>query len=71
MGSEAPMMEMRPVEEIPVAAGELVALEPGGYHIMLLDLGEPLEVGDQFEVTLTFEQAGELDVTVEVRESAP
>lgn len=65
------MMEMRPVDEIAIPAGETVALEPGGYHIMLVELAEPLEVGDEIELTLTFEEAGEVVVTAEVRETAP
>jgi hypothetical protein len=74
MGMEstgAGMMEMREVDEIPVPAGETVALEPGGYHIMLLDLAEPLELGGEIDVTLVFEEAGEIVVTAEIRESAP
>lgn len=65
------MMEMRPVDEIAIPAGETVALEPGGYHIMLVELAEPLEVGDEIELTLTFEEAGDVVVTAEVRETAP
>lgn len=65
------MMTMRPVDRIPVAAGDSVALEPGGYHVMLLDLVAPLEVGSTIEVTLTFEEAGEQVVTVDVRDTAP
>ena len=65
------MMQMVPVDEIPVPAGETVALEPGGYHIMLLDLAAPLEVGDTIEVTLTFETAGEMVLEAEVRDTAP
>ena len=61
-------MTMQEVESIPLPAGETVKLEPGGYHIMLLDLAEPLEEGMEFELTLTFEQAGELTVTVTVGE---
>lgn len=57
------MMHMRAVEEIPVPAGGTAVLEPGGYHVMLLDLAAPLEVGDTVEITFTFERAGE-DVTV-------
>jgi copper(I)-binding protein len=68
MGGE---MTMRPVDGIDLPAGEVVALEPGGLHIMLLDLAAPLEVGQTYELTLTFEQAGEQTVTVEVREDAP
>jgi len=65
------MMSMQPVDEIPVLAGETVALEPGGYHIMLLDLAEPLEVGTSITLTLTFELFGPVDVTAEVRDAAP
>lgn len=61
-------MTMRPVESIELPAGKTVALEPGGYHIMLLELVEPLEVGQTFEVTLSFQVAGDRTVTAEVRE---
>jgi copper(I)-binding protein len=68
-GSE--MMTMQPVDEILVPAGGSVSLEPGGYHVMLLELAEPLEAGDTIEVTLTFETAGEQVVTADVRDDAP
>ncbi len=61
-------MTMQPVESIALPAGEPVALEPGGYHVMLLDLVSPLEVGETFDLTLTFETGGEQTVSVEVRE---
>jgi copper(I)-binding protein len=61
-------MTMREVESVELPAGETVSLEPGGFHIMLLDLVAPLEVGDSFEVTLTFESGAEQTVTAEVRE---
>jgi copper(I)-binding protein len=65
------MMSMQPVDEIPVPAGETVSLEPGGYHVMLLELAEPLEIGTTITVTLTFEQFGPVEVTAEVRDTAP
>lgn len=65
------MMEMRPVDRIDVPAGDMAELKPGGYHVMLLDLAEPLVVGETLELTLTFEEAGEQVVTVEVRDAAP
>jgi copper(I)-binding protein len=64
-------MTMQPVDGFDLPAGEAVSLEPGGLHVMLLDLAAPLEVGQTYELTLTFEQAGEQTVTVEVREDAP
>ena len=62
------MMTMREVDSIEVPAGETVALEPGGYHVMLIDLQRDLEPGDTVEATLTFESGAEETVTAEVRE---
>lgn len=70
MGS-APMMEMRPVDRIVASAGQTVALQPGGYHLMLIDLVAPLQLGGQIAVTLSFEHAGDFTVTATVRETAP
>jgi len=67
-GGMAEGMVMQPVDSVELPAGETVALEPGGYHIMLLQLAEPLVAGDTFDVTLTFEYAPEQTVTVEVRD---
>ena len=68
---EDPMMGMREIDELPIAAGESVTLAPGGYHIMLMDLVAPLEEGATFDVTLEFREAGTKTVSVEVRSSAP
>jgi len=54
-----------------IPAGETVELAPGGYHVMLMELAEPLEEGSTFDLTLTFENAGEKTVEVEVRTEAP
>lgn len=62
------MMTMREVDSVGIPAEGTVTLEPGGYHVMLMGLAEPLVPGDSFEVTLTFEVAGEQTVTAEVRE---
>ena len=62
-------MQMRPVKSIDIPAGEKVELKPGGYHIMLIDLVEPLKLGDTFDLTLMFEKAGEKTVSVEVKEA--
>lgn len=47
-----------------------VELKPGGYHIMLMNLPEPLEAGDVVKVALSFEHAGTIDVEASVREAA-
>lgn len=51
---------MRPVEGIDIPAGGTTVLEPGGLHVMLLDLSQELNLEDQVEVTLAFEKAGEV-----------
>lgn len=64
-------MVMRQVAGITLPAGETVSLEPGGYHVMLLDLPEPLEVGQTFDLVLSFASAEDITVEVEVRDEAP
>jgi copper(I)-binding protein len=70
--SEMPeaMMGMRELEDgLEIPAGEEVSLEPGGYHIMLLELEEPIAEGDTIPVTLMFENAGEVQVEAEARDA--
>ena len=64
-------MTMQPIESLELPAGETMVLEPGGYHIMLIELVAPLESGETIEVTLTFENAGERTITVPVQDDAP
>lgn len=71
MRIENGVMKMFPAEGIDLPAGRTVKLAPGGYHIMLFDLKQPLRQGDQISLRLTFEmQDGsrqEIDIPVEVR----
>ena len=60
------VMRMRQVQAIEVAPGAPSVLEPGGLHVMLIGLKEPLTAGESFPMTLTFEQAGEITVEVAV-----
>ena len=62
-------MRMRAVENIPVPAHGQTALEPGGYHIMLIGLKQALKEGASFPLTLTFEKAGSVTVTVPVQKA--
>jgi len=72
MGGMDPQMRMQELTDgLPLPAGETVTLQPGGYHVMLLDIAEPLEVGDEIELTLDFEDADDVTITVEVAASAP
>jgi hypothetical protein len=61
------MARMRPTEGVDVPARKSVALAPQGTHIMLMNLPRPLVAGERFPLTLQFEQAGKIDVSVEVR----
>jgi len=47
------MMGMRPIARLEIPAGGSVALEPGGYHIMLIGLKQELKAGETIEITLT------------------
>lgn len=64
-------MTMQEIDELELPAGETVALAPGGYHIMLMELAEPLEVGDTITLELLFEKAGTQPVQVTVADDAP
>lgn len=63
------MMTMTPVDRIELPAGETVSLEPGGHHVMLLELAAPLETGSTVTLTLSFERAPGQTVDAEVRSS--
>ncbi|MGB0747830.1 MAG: copper chaperone PCu(A)C [Magnetospiraceae bacterium] len=60
------VMRMRQVPGIPVPAGGTADLKPGGFHVMLMGLNDPLVEGESFTVTLTFENAGEVTITVPI-----
>ncbi|MGY4308435.1 copper(I)-binding protein [Bradyrhizobium sp. USDA 4369] len=62
------VMTMRPLEKgLVIEPGKTVALAPGGYHLMLMELKSPLKQGDKLPVTLEFEKAGKVAVTLEVQ----
>jgi periplasmic copper chaperone A len=61
------MMKMSAVGRLPLPAGKTIELKPGGYHVMLMDLMQPLKEGDSVPMTLTFEDKAGARQTVEVR----
>lgn len=67
------VMKMQPVEggAIEVPAKGSTELKPGGLHIMLIKLTEPLEVGKEFSLTLNFEKSGKMVITVPVMDQPP
>jgi len=58
---------MRPISSIPVPASSTVVLKPDAYHVMLLQIRQPLAVGEHFKCTLVFQKAGSIETEVEVR----
>jgi copper(I)-binding protein len=70
MSNENGVMKMRRVDSLELPAGKTVVLEPGHYHVMLLDINRPLKAGDRVAVTLLIEEGGrrfELPVEAQVR----
>ena len=57
---------MRVEDGIPLPAGGTVMLERGGLHVMFMGLTGPFEEGADVDVTLVFENAGEIDVAIPV-----
>lgn len=65
------IMRMRRQEAIELPAGAQVELKPAGMHLMLVGLKAPLKAGDKFPLTLVFEKAGTVEVTMNVQAEAP
>lgn len=61
------MKRMKEVASIDIAAGKTMTLKPGGYHVMLLELAEPITDGQKIPVTLTFKDAGTVEVEATAR----
>lgn len=67
MKMEGDVMKMNEVPGgVVIPAGDWVILEPGGLHIMFMDLKEPLVEGTMVPVTLTFANAGSIDIELSV-----
>ncbi|MCT2539554.1 copper chaperone PCu(A)C [Sedimentimonas flavescens] len=61
------MMRMRQVDAIDIPAGGEAVLQPGGLHLMFINLTKTLEEGAQVPVTLVFEKAGEVAIELPVK----
>jgi copper(I)-binding protein len=61
------VMKMRPLENgLTIEPGKTVKLAPGGNHLMMMDLKNPLKQGEKVPVTLQFEKAGKVAITLDV-----
>jgi periplasmic copper chaperone A len=71
MKMEGEMMMMRPLSSLPLPANKPVALDPSGYHVMLIGLTRPISVGDKVPITLNFEdkngKKSSMEIKAEVR----
>ena len=66
------VMRMREIDAIALAPHAKIRMRPGsGMHLMLIGLKEPLKDGARFPMTLEFERAGKVDVTVVVQSAIP
>ncbi|MCW3148144.1 copper chaperone PCu(A)C [Stutzerimonas stutzeri] len=68
---EGDVMRMQQVESVAVPAGDTVQFQPGGNHVMLFGLKQPLAAGERFALTLEFEHAGEITTDVDILDQAP
>ena len=69
MSMQGMVMKMRPIAGLDVPPGQSLTLKPGGEHIMLMGLNQPLHEGQSFPLTLDFEKAGPRTVTVAVEKA--
>lgn len=72
MAMQGEVMRMRKLNDgIPVRAGETVELKAGGLHMMFMQVKTPFKEGDTVPVSLRFEKAGSIDLTLPVKAAAP
>jgi copper(I)-binding protein len=68
MATNNGVMTMRPLDNgLTIEPGKIVKLAPGGYHLMMFDLKRQLKQGDKVPVTLEFEKAGKVTLSLEVQ----
>jgi copper(I)-binding protein len=66
---EVGMAMMRPVGPVELAPGATVEFKPGGLHMMLMGLAQPLKEGERLKLVLTFEKAGTIEVEAVVEKA--
>jgi periplasmic copper chaperone A len=63
------VMEMRQMQSVPLGAGEEVIFEPGGLHVMLVNLRQDLNAGDEIDITLHFKNYQDIPLRVPVQDT--
>ena len=69
--NDAGVASMKKVDRLEVASGKSIELKPGGLHLMLIGMKQPLQDGQTVSVTLKFEHAGEVAVELKAQKAAP
>jgi periplasmic copper chaperone A len=67
MTMDGGVMQMRAVARLAIAPGQSIELAPNGRHLMFYGVTQPFAAGETIAVRLTFERAGEIDVSLPVR----
>lgn len=70
MAMDGEVMKMRPVTGLDLPAGQTVALRPGGYHVMLIDLKAQVKEGDEVPLALVIEGRDGLRQRIELHAPA-
>ncbi len=68
--NEDGMMKMRQVEEIVIKAQNTAVLQPGGYHVMFLNLKQPLKEGQSVAIRLYFDNGEQIEVAAPIKKVA-
>ncbi len=63
------IMQMTPVESVPLEAFAEIEFAPGGLHIMLVDLKQDIRLGNEIDVILHFKNSQDINIRVAVRET--
>lgn len=71
MAAGTDVMQMNQIFSVPLSRASEVVFEPGGYHVMLVNVSRELPVGETVEVTLHFKNHEDVPVNVSVAEFAP
>ena len=67
MTMDSNVMRMRQVPMLELPAGKAVELKPGGYHVMLMELKQPMKTGESVPITLVFEDKDRKRLTVDIQ----
>jgi copper(I)-binding protein len=65
------VMRMRSAGTVAIAPGQVLQMKSGGLHIMLMGLKSPLKAGQQLPLTLKFQRAGVVRLSVPISMGAP